>query len=167
METGEGGGAGVGYQTGAGLSGWLTADGSEWEKLNPAYGFAVEALTTERDQWTETLARLNKSLRQSGELEIPEVVEFTTGMRAAQPNPFNPMTTLQFTLKESGRVELDVYDLQGRLVKRLASRTYSAGEHQLTWYGRDDDGREVSSGLYLARFRSGGFEKTERLVLVR
>ena len=59
-------------------------------------------------------------------------------------------------------MELEIYDLQGRLVKTLANGVFAAGEHMLTWYGRNDQDRVVASGLYLARMIADHYCQTHR-----
>lgn len=165
---GEGGGAGIGYKSdGTGVAGWLTLEGVEWDPLHPAFGFAVDTIVAERDVWSVMLEQSAKLLNSPDGQEAPEVVELQTAMLPPQPNPFNPKTSLRFVLKDAGRVEFGVYDLQGHLVKQLANQMYSAGKHVLTWYGRNDQGRNMASGLYLARLTTGNYSQTHRLVLVR
>jgi len=85
----------------------------------------------------------------------------------AFPNPFNPQATLLFSLSEAERVEIAIYDLEGRLVRRLADARFGAGEHRLEWKGRDELGREVASGVYLAKLTSPSSERRVKMVLVR
>ncbi len=85
-----------------------------------------------------------------------------------QPNPFNPQTTVSFVLPKTGPVNIQVYDLTGRLVKTLVSgEIVLAGQKEWTWMGRDNHGRNVSSGVYLLRLEAGPFQATGRMVLVR
>ncbi|MBD3219745.1 hypothetical protein GF314_00760 [bacterium] len=88
---------------------------------------------------------------------------------AAHPNPFNPQTELTFELARAGRVELDVYDLAGRRVARLVASDLPAGLHHAVWSGRDDHGRPVSSGTYLARLHGPGAvgEQVTKITLVK
>lgn len=72
------------------------------------------------------------------------------------PNPFNPRTTLRFELTAGATVELAVFDLSGRRIATLASGHRAAGRHEAVWQGRDDDGRSMPSGVYLARLRVDG-----------
>jgi len=72
------------------------------------------------------------------------------------PNPFNPRTTLRFELIAGATVELAVFDVSGRRIATLASGHRAAGRHEAVWQGRDDDGRPVPSGVYLARLRVDG-----------
>lgn len=84
-----------------------------------------------------------------------------------RPNPFNPSTTFRFDLREEERVELFLYDSRGRLVRRLADRTYPGGSHEVTWDGRDDAGREVASGVYHYRLRAAGIAYSRPALLLR
>jgi hypothetical protein len=87
---------------------------------------------------------------------------------ANAPNPFNPRTTIRFTLGEPAAVTLGVYDVSGRLVNELvAGETRSAGAHEVAWDGRDDAGRAVASGVYLCRLEAGGLIQVRRMVLIR
>lgn len=87
---------------------------------------------------------------------------------AGWPNPFNPRTTVRFDLPRDGRVELAVYDLQGRRVRTLLAGNAAAGPHEVLWQGDDDAGRALPSGVYLARLRGPEGTSAERkLTLVR
>jgi hypothetical protein len=72
------------------------------------------------------------------------------------PNPFNPRTTLRFELTVGATIELAVFDVSGRRIATLASGHHAAGRHEAVWQGRDDAGRSVPSGVYLARLRVVG-----------
>lgn len=90
-----------------------------------------------------------------------------TALALPSPNPFNPRTTIRFTLAAAGAVDLGVYDLQGRLVRRLLSEAREAGEHAVVWHGDDDGGGAMASGTYFCRLRAEGREFTRKLVLLR
>ena len=86
----------------------------------------------------------------------------------AQPNPFNPRTEIHFRLPRAGKVALDIHDARGHLVRRLiVDETYDEGPGVVAWDGTDDQGRALSTGLYLARIRSGGFSAISKLTLLR
>lgn len=70
---------------------------------------------------------------------------------AVAPNPFNPQTTLSFTLARAGRATLEIFDPAGRRVKVLAAGPLPAGAHAFRWNGADDRGGQVASGTYLGR----------------
>lgn len=83
------------------------------------------------------------------------------------PNPFNPGTTIGYSLDRPSQVDLKIYDALGRFVKTLASGIKSPGEHKISWDGRDSLGRQVSSGIYYYRIRTQGSELTRQMLLVR
>lgn len=87
---------------------------------------------------------------------------------AASPNPFNPQTTLSYTLENAGPCSLAIYNLQGQCVRSLVQETRaSSGRHSATWDGRDDHGSAVASGVYIVRLVHQGGIRTQRLALVR
>ncbi len=90
-----------------------------------------------------------------------------TALREVWPNPFNPSTRIAFDLAVAGRVQLEVYDVRGKLVRRLASESLPAGRHQRTWDGRSDAGDGVASGNYFARLVAGGKTSTRKMLLVK
>ncbi|MCH7529058.1 MAG: T9SS type A sorting domain-containing protein [Candidatus Marinimicrobia bacterium] len=67
------------------------------------------------------------------------------------PNPFNPATTIEFTLPRREPVRIVVYDLLGRSVRQLTSATLEPGRQSISWDGRDDHGRQVATGMYIYR----------------
>jgi hypothetical protein len=81
---------------------------------------------------------------------------------ASSPNPFNPATTLRFTLPASGHTTLTVYDLAGRAVATLLDRNLEIGAHVVPF-----DGSHLASGMYLAALESGNYRLVERLLLVK
>ncbi len=83
------------------------------------------------------------------------------------PNPFNPMTTVRFELSREQRVRVTVVNVAGEVVRSLAHATYSAGQHELAWDGRDDAGRSQASGTYLLRLETAGAAESRKLTLVR
>jgi len=92
-----------------------------------------------------------------------------TSLRLAQcaPNPFNARTSVRFDLPSAGTVRLSVYDVAGRLVRRLVDEGLPAGCHEAVWDGLDASGRDVGSGSYLARLECAGQVRTMRMCLVR
>jgi len=83
------------------------------------------------------------------------------------PNPFNPTTAIRFALKETGPVNLAVYNSLGQKVRVLADGPRSAGVHTVMWDSRDDAGRSVSSGVYFCRLNAGKYVKTQKMLFAR
>jgi flagellar hook assembly protein FlgD len=84
------------------------------------------------------------------------------------PNPFNPTTTIVFTLPGDGSpAQLVVYDVSGRHIRTLFAGTSDGAEHTIDWNGRNDAGEEVATGIYLVRLQAGSEAKSAKLVLVK
>ncbi|MBK9303358.1 MAG: carboxypeptidase regulatory-like domain-containing protein [bacterium] len=90
-----------------------------------------------------------------------------TAITAAYPNPFNPSTTVAFTLATAGRAELALYDAAGRRVRTLAGGEMTAGEHVAVWDGQTEGGSRAPSGVYFARLTAMGASSVQKLVLVK
>jgi hypothetical protein len=88
-------------------------------------------------------------------------------LHPAVPNPFNPTTTVAFSLTQAGPIDLGMFDLTGNRVGTVASGWYAAGTHQATWCARDRNGRALPSGVYLYRLQASGQAVTRRVTLVR
>jgi len=89
------------------------------------------------------------------------------------PNPFNPNTIIKFDLPARSQVEVSIYDVNGKLVKKLINDQKEAGYHSVEWNGTDAYGRKVSSGIYFYRIsaknlRNGSeFIQTKKMVLLK
>ena len=86
---------------------------------------------------------------------------------ASYPNPFNPVTTISFTLPASGFAELAVYNLTGQKIRTLIGGELSPGVHEVVWDGCDDSGDPVSSGIFVSRLAAGENVVTNRMMLVK
>lgn len=83
------------------------------------------------------------------------------------PNPFNPSTTIPFSLERSGHVLLEIFDVGGARVARLVDEVRPAGPHETRWDGTDARSRPAPSGVYFARLRTGGHVQYRKLVLLK
>jgi len=83
------------------------------------------------------------------------------------PNPFNPSTTIEFTLPFSGKANLTIHDIMGRKVRELVSGQVSAGVRAVLWDGRDDSGKLVSSGVYFARLTMDKSVAVRKMLLMK
>ncbi len=86
---------------------------------------------------------------------------------SAYPNPFNPITTIQYDLPEQSDVSLIVYDVAGREVQTLVSTSLAAGSYEVRWDGTNRDGRQVVGGLYFARLQAGQYSNVVKMVYLR
>ncbi|MFZ1683635.1 MAG: FlgD immunoglobulin-like domain containing protein, partial [Candidatus Zixiibacteriota bacterium] len=83
------------------------------------------------------------------------------------PNPFNPTTSIEFTLPSRQQVSLEVYNTLGQRVRTLVSDFKSAGRHSVTWNGTDGAGRAVSSGVYFYRLSTESFTTSRKMLLIK
>lgn len=83
------------------------------------------------------------------------------------PNPFNPVTTITFSVPARGRAVLNVYNVKGELVQTLIDDVVSAGEVSVTWDATDRYGRQISSGVYFYRLRVGDLEMSRKMILLK
>jgi hypothetical protein len=83
------------------------------------------------------------------------------------PNPFNPSTTLSYSLKQAGHVTLNIYNILGQNVRTLVDEYQDAANYTKLWDGRDDSGNNVASGVYFYRIRSGDFTDIKKMVLMK
>ena len=95
------------------------------------------------------------------------VPERRSSLLVSYPNPFNPRTTLRLHLTEAAEVSLIIYNAKGQVVRRLVERHLPAGDHRFEWSARDDDGRVVSGGVYIAQVVAGSFRAQQKLVLLK
>jgi len=100
---------------------------------------------------------------------IPGVTPVPEQFELAQnyPNPFNPTTKIPILLPEDADLLVAIYDLLGRRIRTLYSGSTVAGEFTPTWDGRNGNGEDVQSGIYILRVTSGTVEKSQKMVLLR
>ncbi len=83
------------------------------------------------------------------------------------PNPFNPRTTISFSLAQAGPTQLFIYDVGGRKVRTLVDGDKEAGFHSLIWDGMDDSGRPVASGVFWSQLSVEGFSSNKKMVVLK
>jgi len=101
--------------------------------------------------------------------EVPDVAR-RSGLTIEKnhPNPFNPSTTITLAIDKNQRVNLEIFDARGRMVRVLHEGPLTVGRHELRWDGRDAGGRQAASGMYFARARSeSGALQSHRMMLVK
>jgi hypothetical protein len=107
-------------------------------------------------------------LQPAGIVDVPgSALPRELALSAPAPNPLRGSTTLRLALPREAQVSLAVYDQQGRRVRTLVAGARSAGEHPVTWDGRDDGGRGVASGIYFVRCEVDGRTLTRRIAAIR
>lgn len=100
-------------------------------------------------------------------VDDPSVPMAATLLKGNHPNPFNPSTTITYSVKESAPVSISIFNARGQLVRHLLNDTKAAGEHRIVWDGKDDNGREMSSGVYYFRMHSGKYSSTRKMLMLK
>jgi len=93
------------------------------------------------------------------------VINAVTTLKGCYPNPFNPETTIRFSVKDKTPVEIDIYNILGQKVRTLINKPLEAGEHTVVWNGTDNRGRSVASGIYFYRMKAGNYTETKKMIL--
>jgi len=97
-----------------------------------------------------------------------EIVSARFTLLPCAPNPFNPSTTIRFGLPQADNVNLRIYDASSRVIRTLIdNRVYEAGQHEIHWDGRSNQGRVVAAGIYFCQLQSGTNQATTRMTLLK
>lgn len=129
----------------AGYNGTKSVWGSD--TAEPIVGYKLE------DLWTT--------------VEKASVLPHDFTLKQNYPNPFNPSTVIEFSLHKGGSVVLDIFDINGRHVRRLVNADLSAGAYRNKWDGRSFDGMPVAPGLYLATLRTASESRSIKMLYVK
>ncbi len=83
------------------------------------------------------------------------------------PNPFNPSTTIGYSLPETGHVEIGVYNIRGQRIRKLVDEKMQAGEHTIVWNGTDASGKAMASGIYFLKMDTGRYVATKKMIMLK
>lgn len=147
-----------------------TSLGYTWVSKNNYYVATVQSQDGETNpnftdaSGFERLASTTTSVASnSGGTTVPEAFELLQNF----PNPFNPETKIAFHLRQGGVAELSVFNIAGEKVRTLISAPLPAGEHSVSWDGRDANGRNLASGVYVYRLKAGSRESARTMLLLK
>jgi beta-lactamase regulating signal transducer with metallopeptidase domain len=147
-----------------------TAEMGAWSPSGRQYCFAIFGSNYKNGE--NTL----KSNIEIGDFTLPSLVPQITETSGQPlefklignfPNPFNPSTTIRFSLPSDGFTELVIYSMNGQKIRELLSGSLQRGMHSALWDGRDQQGNPVSSGVYISRLKMEGKVETRRMTLVK
>jgi hypothetical protein len=110
----------------------------------------------------DTGNRWNFSIKVYTDPSLP----LSNSLEANYPNPFNPSTTIKFSLNKNVYTKLTIYNTLGQKVKTLLNSSKSPGVYEVQWNGVNDNGQMVSSGVYFYKLEAGDFIKTKRMLLL-
>lgn len=83
------------------------------------------------------------------------------------PNPFNPTTTISFSLPDEQEIELTIHNIKGQKVKRLINGQLTAGNHTMIWDGKDTNGKSVGTGIYFYKLKTGNDVLTRKMLILK
>jgi flagellar hook assembly protein FlgD len=106
---------------------------------------------------------------------VNDPLVIVTELEGNYPNPFNPETTISFSVAQNYRygsdgspfVTLEIFNIRGEKVKTLINEKLPAGNHQIIWNGKDDNNKSVSSGIYFYKMNTDEYSAIKRLILLR
>lgn len=133
---------------------------------NGIYYYEVKAKDAQ-DQWSPFSNRERAVV--NAQVAIDDQVRIPTEFNLAQnyPNPFNAQTEIAFSLASPGIVKLEVFDITGRLVRRLVDTSLSAGSHKIIWDGKNDNREIVSTGIYFYKLSTPDKSITRNMTLLK
>ncbi len=103
-----------------------------------------------------------------GNPDTPPATIYANALHDAYPNPFGSATKISYDLKSEGRVTIDIYNLKGEKIRTLESADQkAAGTYNCSWNGLDENGNQLSSGIYLYRMQTDNFIQTKRVILTK
>ena len=119
--------------------------------------------SNQKNYWIENFEIDIIELYTKDKLLIPDNYQ----LKDAYPNPFNPVTTIEYGIPEAAYVKILVYDLLGQKVKILEFSQKEAGYFTTQWDGTNQHGESVSAGMYFYRIRTGNFSDTKKIILLK
>ncbi len=155
-------------------------DGSSWSPLGSGMNYYVNALTVYDDtliaggEFTIAGNKVSAYLARWTKSDPTDVVEFDPdnlpthyNMSQSYPNPFNPITTIEFNLPKRSHVTVTIYNLLGQQVQSLVDQELSVGNYKVTWDGSTFGGGHASTGVYFYRIVTEDFTETKKMVLLK
>jgi hypothetical protein len=152
---------------------YMSSDnGATWETI------AIAGLAPRARIWSMVATGANLMAGTSDGVWIAPISSLTTSVQEIAvpgifvlernyPNPFNPSTTIGFTIPVSQKVSLTLYDAIGRKIRTLVDASTPSGAHQVVWDGLADSGMHIPSGVYLCELRAGTFRDVKKLLLMK
>ena len=132
---------------------------------NEVYQFSITSVHT---NGIESLPVFSQSIEKTSAGTQPEICPVNiTGLGSNYPNPFNPETTISYSLKENTDVIIEVFNLKGQKVRTLVNENKNLGKHTVLWNGTDNNGESVSSGIYYYRMKTINLEETRKMILMK
>ncbi|HOT40126.1 MAG TPA: T9SS type A sorting domain-containing protein, partial [Candidatus Syntrophosphaera thermopropionivorans] len=94
---------------------------------------------------------------------LPAVTE----LKGNFPNPFNPSTTIAYSVKNTAPVSIDIFNVKGQLVRTLVNEVKTAGNYKIVFDGLDNNHRPLASGIYFCRMQAGDYRQTHKMLMLK
>lgn len=138
------------------------------------YGYQAHLMFGDKGYTLEGLLELVKKkqtslLEKRAEIKTDILSELPTEYKLFNnyPNPFNPSTTIKYSVPTVSKVKLSIYNMMGQLVKVLVNETKAPGFYNVEWNGTNENNSQVSSGIYFYRFESDNFVENNKMILLK
>ena len=95
------------------------------------------------------------------------ILPLVTELEGNYPNPFNPTTTINFSLKTAEKTLLEIYNIRGEKVRTLVDGELQADYHSIVWNGTDNSGKKSASGVYFYKMKAGSYQQTKKMILMK
>ena len=130
------------------------------------------------DQFLVGIDKIRLAVSDPLSTDDPIIPAMKTTLKANYPNPFNPTTTIEFSVgmgdkfgisstNQGTHVTIDIFNIKGQKVKTLVNDFFKAGSHKVVWNGIDNNNKTVSSGIYFYKMESEGFTATRKMVMIK
>ncbi len=147
-----------------------TATGSEYSftdidvDFDETYYYWLESVSLDNN--VKLYGPVSITIERDKEDDTPDA-EYSDMISAIYPNPFNPETNIDFSIKSTGNVTLEVYNLKGQVVKTLINSEVEAGEHSITWHGDTDSGANAATGVYFIKLQTNEYQQTKKVMMIK
>jgi len=161
-------------EVGSLTNGWLTLDHNQGVlgyQETAQIGLMIDTADMDEGDYTENLRIIDNmgtetflpvSLTVTASDEEPDAITNITALQNIYPNPFNPVTTISFSLKEEQNVNISVYNIKGQKVAVLLNDTCEPGKHAIQW-----DADKYSSGIYFLQMKTADYQEISKLLLLK
>jgi len=110
---------------------------------------------------------VNFILVQGTDNDDPQIPVTATALNGNFPNPFNPETTISYSVKEAGPVKIEIYNLKGQLIRSLVREVQASGHYKVVFDGRDTRGNSIASGVYMIRMSTPNYQSSKKMILMQ
>jgi hypothetical protein len=131
------------------------------------WGYGYTEVDTSIEDWTPTWPLPEASYTVGIDDDNANPVPDNYTLSSNYPNPFNPTTTIDYSLSSNEEVTLAIYNIRGELVKTLTSRFHQTGRYSAVWHGKNNLGEKVGSGIYIYSLTTPQGTISKRLVLLK